>query len=626
VSTDEQAKAGSTSLDYQETKGRGWADLHDVEVGTVYVEDFTGTKPLGERPEGRRLLAAAAAGEFNVVVFLRLDRLGRNARDILNGMHSLDEFGAACVFVEDNIDTSTNAGKLLRTTLAGVAEFERDSIIDRTQGGKFRKTKTQGTWPGGNVLFGYAVADDRKSFELREDEAAIVRQTYDLRLLGLSVPQIAARLNANGLHARGRKGEAARFTASRVLSLLRHPAYNGSGITRDMKDPSTENVEHFTWEAPALVTPEEWERANVTMVDRMPKNAGKKKRYFALSERVRHMHPDGELVSMSGGGRKDRRGIDRRYYQCKEGLKSQETGEPPSCPGFGEVQRGVTTTKVNADRIEAIVLWRLLGMAYNEGELEAWVDGTDAKLAALAGDDNPSDVSARLSRCEMRLVAIADNYEEGLYGSIGSSEAVERRAMKIAAVKEEQESLTLALGRAESADERRTQILYTAGLLRGAVKATRMDSNLVEQILGGSVATVVAGRPPRDRNADELPERGSRQWMYELAEAVRTALLPGKWGRTAPLARWAAEECHLLANGLGASVTVSGNIGCDDPSKLPGWLTEDNRAEWPIVELGIDPSLPGVRARLDSSTFKSRIKIESSSGRRSRRSSRSSFL
>ena len=72
----------------------------------------------------------------DTVVVTRLDRLARSSRDLLNIVHELKEAG--CEFTslrEAWRDTTTPAGRLMLTVLSGIAEFERELIIERTADG-----------------------------------------------------------------------------------------------------------------------------------------------------------------------------------------------------------------------------------------------------------------------------------------------------------------------------------------------------------------------------------------------------------------------------------------------------------------------------------------------------------
>lgn len=111
-----------------------------------YRDKFTGTTL--RRPGMADLEADVQAGKIGAVVVWRLDRVGRTAVELLSWLKSLEVAGVEFVSVRDAIDTSTAAGKLLRTILAGFAEYEREVISERIRAG-IRKARAQGKKWGG---------------------------------------------------------------------------------------------------------------------------------------------------------------------------------------------------------------------------------------------------------------------------------------------------------------------------------------------------------------------------------------------------------------------------------------------------------------------------------------------
>ena len=71
----------------------------------------------------------------DVVVIWKLDRLGRSLRDLVNLISSFQEKGVGFKSLQDNIDTTTPAGKLTFYLFAALAEFKRDIISSRTKVG-----------------------------------------------------------------------------------------------------------------------------------------------------------------------------------------------------------------------------------------------------------------------------------------------------------------------------------------------------------------------------------------------------------------------------------------------------------------------------------------------------------
>src|SRR5215203_844047 len=69
-----------------------YCNLHELEVTDVYEDNgVSGTIPVYERPEGRRLLEDAKGGGFGALLVYRLDRLGRSLLVIVDAHNRLEE-------------------------------------------------------------------------------------------------------------------------------------------------------------------------------------------------------------------------------------------------------------------------------------------------------------------------------------------------------------------------------------------------------------------------------------------------------------------------------------------------------------------------------------------------------
>jgi DNA invertase Pin-like site-specific DNA recombinase len=99
----------------------------------LYEEKMSGVNR--SRPELNRLLDQLRAGD--VVVVSRLDRLARSTRDLLEIAEQLKEVDAGLrSLYEPWADTTSPAGRMVLTVFAGIAEFERQLIHERTRSGR----------------------------------------------------------------------------------------------------------------------------------------------------------------------------------------------------------------------------------------------------------------------------------------------------------------------------------------------------------------------------------------------------------------------------------------------------------------------------------------------------------
>ncbi|MCI0556925.1 MAG: recombinase family protein [Nitrososphaera sp.] len=85
-----------------------------------------------DRPEFKRMLDQLREGD--VLIVCRLDRLARSTKILLETIEQLRELGATFRSLNESwADTTSATGKLVMTFFAGMAEFERDLIRERTK-------------------------------------------------------------------------------------------------------------------------------------------------------------------------------------------------------------------------------------------------------------------------------------------------------------------------------------------------------------------------------------------------------------------------------------------------------------------------------------------------------------
>jgi putative DNA-invertase from lambdoid prophage Rac len=196
VSTDRQADEGE-SLGTQQRVIDGYAMMNGLTLDSIFVErGVSGSKPLGERPEGARLLAGLKSGD--VVITPKLDRMFRSALDALEVLGRLKDRGISLHMIDLGGDVTGNGvSKLVFTILSAVAEAERDRIRERIRDVKADQRKRQ-RYLGGIVPFGWRIGEDGTLVEVLEQQRAIQR-IVELRRKGVSLRAISASIAADGV-------------------------------------------------------------------------------------------------------------------------------------------------------------------------------------------------------------------------------------------------------------------------------------------------------------------------------------------------------------------------------------------------------------------------------------------
>jgi len=118
-------------------------------LGALRVfEDVVSGKTF-DRPGLKELLDYIRPGDTLAVV--RLDRLGRSLRELLDVVETLKKRGVALLSLEERIDTSSAAGELVFHVFGAIAQFERRLIAERTRDG-MSAARAKGRKPGRPTL------------------------------------------------------------------------------------------------------------------------------------------------------------------------------------------------------------------------------------------------------------------------------------------------------------------------------------------------------------------------------------------------------------------------------------------------------------------------------------------
>jgi DNA invertase Pin-like site-specific DNA recombinase len=104
-----------------------------VDATRVYTDKLSGTSTREQRPGLAALLAYARQGDAIVVV--GIERLGRNAAEVMTTIRDLGERGIVLRSIREGIDTSNAAGRMVAGVLASLAELELELEL-----GKERRT------------------------------------------------------------------------------------------------------------------------------------------------------------------------------------------------------------------------------------------------------------------------------------------------------------------------------------------------------------------------------------------------------------------------------------------------------------------------------------------------------
>lgn len=142
-----RVSSSSQDMAAQEPDLRAWEGAHADGHEVVWYRDTFSGATLS-RPGFEQLEGNLSAGLIHSIVVWRLDRLGRTAVQTLAFLRQLDDLAVQLISIRDGFDASSPTGRLLRTILAGFAEYEREVIGERIRAG-ILAAKAQGKRWGG---------------------------------------------------------------------------------------------------------------------------------------------------------------------------------------------------------------------------------------------------------------------------------------------------------------------------------------------------------------------------------------------------------------------------------------------------------------------------------------------
>ena len=237
------------SLDAQERRMQDYAAYNNLQIVGKYSDEGRSGKSIEGRPEFLRMMEDIESHKDNVsyVLVFKLSRFGRNAKDVLVNLETMQLNDVNLICVEDGIDSSKDAGKLIISVLASVAEIERENIAAQTFAGRQEKA-AKGLWNGGKAPYGYNLVKGSGKLEINENEAEIVKVIFDKFVNeSLSPDKISKFLNDHYKRIPVQKHDKNLFTSNFVRKILDNETYCGYivyGKTRSVQDKKDRSKVH----------------------------------------------------------------------------------------------------------------------------------------------------------------------------------------------------------------------------------------------------------------------------------------------------------------------------------------------------------------------------------------------
>ena len=183
-----------------------------------------------ERNGLQTLLSDIRAGQVDVVVVYKVDRLTRSITDFGKLVEAFDNHDVSFVSVTQAFNTTNSMGRLTLNVLLSFAQFEREVTAERIRD-KIASSKQKGMWMGGRVPFGYR--NENKQLFIEPDEAEAVRQIFDLYLQHENIRWVKEMLDEQRIVSRRRINKSGKatggkpFSKGNIASILSNPVYAG---------------------------------------------------------------------------------------------------------------------------------------------------------------------------------------------------------------------------------------------------------------------------------------------------------------------------------------------------------------------------------------------------------------
>jgi site-specific DNA recombinase len=193
-----------------------------------------------ERPALQELLTEVRAGQVDVIVVYKVDRLTRSLSDFAKLVELFDLHSVSFVSVTQSFNTTTSMGRLTLNVLLSFAQFEREVIGERVRD-KIAASKAKGLWVGGSIPLGYASIN--KKLIVVPKEAETVRLIFRRYLELGSIRDLADDLDRQGIRTRrqtlstGQIRGGIRFGIGALAHLLRNRFYIGEVAYRRAVHP-----------------------------------------------------------------------------------------------------------------------------------------------------------------------------------------------------------------------------------------------------------------------------------------------------------------------------------------------------------------------------------------------------
>ncbi|MGW0861260.1 recombinase family protein [Streptomyces sp. NPDC002611] len=524
VSTSKQVDG--FGLDAQDELCRRWLDLvlgaGNYVVVDVYTDGGVSGK-LAEREELERMNRDIALKKIDLVIFGKLDRIGRTMKNIHRWVYDTHDIEVEkdrtvrIVTADNRIDSESDVFGVTLALLAYMAEMEHALILERTMGGRIQKVMAGG-WPHGGIPYGYMIDPETGDVIVNPLEAVVIEKAVEFLVdypEYLTRGEVAKKLNALGY--RTRKGHL--WDGSNLAQRIRKALRREVIFTFNA---GTENEVQHAFELPEII-PEARAWAAEAALARTAKTKSAANDY-PLSTR---------LISLCGAGMVG--GVDNRTgtrkYRCQKVRDGKEYEH--DCQSL------------YADDVEAAVMAEVTALISNPEKLHGLIkealgttpDRLDSYRRRLAEIDETLEKKRKTRKKAIARLLAAVDFDDDEDDDFAEEMRQEIEELK-ARYKEEEADLIQERERVESwiadtegEEERALQVLAAADKLRTKVGrlSKREQADLIE-MLDIQVQVEGTAKVHRSGNVDPISK-----WHWETGTEVPVEVTDEMWEKVSSI-------------------------------------------------------------------------------------------
>ena len=240
----------------------------DWEFAGVYADEGISGTSRKRRNGFNKMMEDALAGKIDLILTKSISRFSRNTVDTLVATRELKEHGVEVRFEKEHISSFDAKAEMMFTVFCSMAQEESRSISENVRWGKQKSMQDGKVHVPYSKFLGYKKGKDG-NLEIVPEEAAIIREIYDLFLNGKTINNIADILTKRGARTPGGKDK---WSVSTIRSILSNEKYKGDAclqktfvvdfLTKKAKKNEGERKQYYVHNHhPAIIEPEVFDLA-----------------------------------------------------------------------------------------------------------------------------------------------------------------------------------------------------------------------------------------------------------------------------------------------------------------------------------------------------------------------------